>query len=34
MDNTIELLGVSKSFGRFKAVDNLSFRVPKGIVFG
>jgi ABC-2 type transport system ATP-binding protein len=34
MDNTIELLGVSKSFGRFKAVDDLSFKVPKGIVFG
>src|SRR5258708_454000 len=34
MDNTIELLDVSKSFGRFKAVDELSFRVPKGIVFG
>jgi ABC-2 type transport system ATP-binding protein len=34
MDNTIELAGVSKSFGRFKAVDELSFFVPKGIVFG
>jgi ABC-2 type transport system ATP-binding protein len=34
MDNTIELLGVSKTFGRFKAVDDLSFKVPKGIVFG
>jgi ABC-2 type transport system ATP-binding protein len=34
MEYTIELEGVSKSFGRFKAVDNLSFRVPKGIVFG
>jgi ABC-2 type transport system ATP-binding protein len=34
MDYTIELEGVSKSFGRFKAVDNLSFRVPKGIMFG
>jgi ABC-2 type transport system ATP-binding protein len=34
MDNTIELVGVSKAFGRFKAVDDLSFKVPKGIVFG
>ena len=34
MDNTIELQNVSKSFGQFKAVDGLSFRVPQGIVFG
>ena len=34
MENTIELQGVSKSFGRFRAVDDLSFKVPKGIVFG
>src|SRR6266545_3709713 len=34
MENTIELEAVSKSFGRFKAVDGLSFTVPKGIVFG
>src|SRR6266542_1997805 len=34
MENTIELQAVSKSFGRFKAVDGLSFTVPKGIVFG
>jgi len=34
MEYTIELEGVSKSFGRFKAVDSLSFRVPKGIMFG
>jgi ABC-2 type transport system ATP-binding protein len=34
MDNTIELQQVSKSFGRFKAVDELSFKVPRGIVFG
>jgi ABC-2 type transport system ATP-binding protein len=34
MENTIELLGVSKSFGRFRAVDDLSFKVPRGIVFG
>src|SRR5437016_658971 len=34
MDNTIELQSVSKSFGRFKAVDELSFNVPRGIVFG
>ena len=34
MDNTIELQQVSKSFGRFRAVDELSFKVPRGIVFG
>src|SRR5206468_155716 len=34
MDNTIELQGVSKSFGRFRAVDELSFNVPRGMVFG
>jgi len=34
MDNAIELEGVSKSFGKFRAVDDLSFRVPKGVVFG
>jgi ABC-2 type transport system ATP-binding protein len=34
MDIAIELTGVSKSFGKFKAVDSLSFRVPKGRVFG
>ena len=34
MENAIELTGVSKTFGRFKAVDGLSFQVPKGIVFG
>src|SRR6476646_6591317 len=34
MENTIELQGVSKAFGKFRAVDELSFKVPKGIVFG
>ena len=34
MNNTIALAGVSKSFGRFKAVDTLSFNVPRGMVFG
>ena len=34
MNSAIELNGVSKSFGRFKAVDRLSFRVPTGKVFG
>jgi ABC-2 type transport system ATP-binding protein len=34
MDNAIELTGVSKTFGKFKAVDGLSFSVPKGTVFG
>src|SRR6266508_5886074 len=34
MDYAIELNGVSKAFGKFKAVDRLSFRVPTGKVFG
>ncbi len=34
MDTAIELRNVSKSFGKFRAVDDLSFRVPKGVVFG
>jgi ABC-2 type transport system ATP-binding protein len=34
MDPTIELRNVSKSFGQFKAVDSLSFGVPRGAIFG
>ena len=34
METTIELEGVAKSFGKFRAVDDLSFRVPRGVVFG
>ena len=34
MDHTIELKNVSKIFGKFRAVDDLSFRVPRGTVFG
>ena len=34
MDYAIELNGVSKTFGKFKAVDGLSFHVPRGRVFG
>jgi ABC-2 type transport system ATP-binding protein len=34
MDHAIELDGVSKAFGRFRAVDGLSFRVPRGAMFG
>src|SRR5262249_22909162 len=34
MDYAIELSGVSKTFGKFKAVDGLSFKVPPGRVFG
>jgi ABC-2 type transport system ATP-binding protein len=30
----IELENVSKIFGKFPAVDSLSFRVPRGVVFG
>src|SRR5262245_33666568 len=34
MANAIELTGVTKSFGKFKAVDGLSLEVPKGAMFG
>jgi ABC-2 type transport system ATP-binding protein len=34
METAIELQNVSKVFGKFKAVDDLSFRVPKGVIFG
>jgi ABC-2 type transport system ATP-binding protein len=34
MEFTIELKNVSKAFGKFQAVDDLSFRVPRGVVFG
>jgi ABC-2 type transport system ATP-binding protein len=34
MDSAIELSGVTKAFGRFKAVDDLSLRVPRGAMFG
>ena len=34
MDTAIGLTGVSKSFGKFHAVDNLSLSVPRGAMFG
>ena len=34
MDTAIGLNGVSKSFGKFRAVDNLSLSVPRGAMFG
>ncbi len=34
MENAIELTHVAKSFGRFKAVDDLSLHVPRGAMFG
>ena len=34
MESAIQLTNVSKAFGRFKAVDNLSLNVPKGAMFG
>jgi ABC-2 type transport system ATP-binding protein len=33
-DYPIELEHVSKVFGKFRAVDDLSFRVPRGTIFG
>ncbi len=32
--NTLELRAVSKSYNEFKAVQNLSFSIPQGAVFG
>ncbi len=34
MEHAIELEHVAKSFGRFKAVDDLSLKVPRGAMFG
>ena len=34
MENAIQLTNVSKAFGMFKAVDNLSLSVPRGSMFG
>jgi len=31
---TLEVKNISKSFGKLKAVDNASFSVPKGTIFG
>lgn len=32
--NALEVNGLSKSFGDLKAVDNISFKVPEGSIFG
>ncbi|MEO8349869.1 MAG: ATP-binding cassette domain-containing protein, partial [Acidobacteriota bacterium] len=34
MTPAIELENVSKVFGKFPAVDSLSFHVPRGVIFG
>ena len=34
MGNIIEVKNLSKSFGDFKAVDNISFNVKRGELFG
>jgi ABC-2 type transport system ATP-binding protein len=34
MENAIQLTNVTKAFGKFKAVDNLSLSVPRGSMFG
>ncbi len=34
MEYAIELRNVSKSFGRFRAVDGISLQVPRGTMFG
>ncbi len=30
----LEVQNISKSFGRFKAVDDISFSINEGVVFG
>ncbi|MCL2694517.1 MAG: ATP-binding cassette domain-containing protein, partial [Oscillospiraceae bacterium] len=34
MNNILEIRGLTKSFGTNKVVDNISFDVPEGSVFG
>lgn len=34
MENALELDSVTKRFGKYVAVDSLSFQVPKGTIFG
>src|SRR6187549_2185582 len=34
MSNAVELASVTKTFGTFTAVDNLSLRVPAGSIYG
>lgn len=34
MDYAISIKGLTKKFGDFTAVDNLSFDIPKGKIFG
>ena len=34
MDHALKLEGVTKRFGQFTAVDNLSLTVPKGCIYG
>jgi ABC-2 type transport system ATP-binding protein len=34
MDYAIEIENLTKKFGSFTAVDNISFRIPKGSIFG
>ena len=34
MENVIEAIGLTKSFGAFTAVDAISFHVKKGEIFG
>lgn len=34
MGNAIEVVNLTKKFGSFTAVDNISFNIPKGTIFG
>ena len=34
MDHALTLLGVTKRFGSFTAVSDLSLQVPKGCIYG
>ena len=34
MDIALELNNISKKYGNYQALDNISFSVPKGSIFG
>ena len=34
MSNAVEIRGLSKSYGKVKALDAVSFDVPRGSLFG
>jgi len=34
MNNALELKNISKKYGNYQALDDISFTVPKGSIFG